>query len=246
MPEIGAGRAGQAGRQRDSDTRALAAAIGRVLGGLARLAPQLLLLDDVQWADEATWTLLDGLRPALAEQRVLLVVSGRSDELQAQPVAWERLEAWDRTGTAVVDLHGLEPAGLAALSSALDGQARTSAELERLASASGGNPLLALALLRTGDITATAASLADSAGPRASLDRLFENRLAALSDLARGALEAAAVVGQRFEYGLWDDVADLPDLATLAGELERSGLLRLEGDGYAFTHDTLRSLVIWG
>src|SRR5690606_28629999 len=72
VPEIGVGRAGRAGRQRDSDARALAAVIGRVLGGLARLAPQLLLLDDVQWADEATWTLLDGLRPALAEQRVLL------------------------------------------------------------------------------------------------------------------------------------------------------------------------------
>ncbi len=80
----------------------LGRAVEEVLAGLGRLAPQLILLDDVQWADEATWALLDGLRPALTSMPVLIIASGRIDELRQQPLPWDRLEAWDRAGVPVV------------------------------------------------------------------------------------------------------------------------------------------------
>ncbi len=224
----------------------LGRAVEEVLAALGHLAPQLILLDDVQWADGAIWALLDGLRPALARLPVLLVASGRTDELREQPVAWDRLEAWDRALVPFVHLHGLDVDGLAFLSSGLDGRARGPRELAALASASGGNPLLALALLQSAEVVEIPRALAEPGNLRASLDRLFEHRLAALSGAARAALEAAAVVGQRFSFGLWQEVAGDVDVSAVVGQLERSRLIRLEGDGYAFAHDTLRSLVVWG
>jgi DNA-binding SARP family transcriptional activator/tetratricopeptide (TPR) repeat protein len=229
----------------EPSTRHLAHAIAEVLRGLGRLGPQLLLLDDVQWADDEIWTLLEDLRPALAELPVLVIASGRTDELRAQPVAWSRLEAWDRALVPFVHLRGLDAGELATLSSGLDARSRSAAELTALANASGGNPLLALALLTAGAGAGGSPSVTEPGDLRASLDRMFEHRLAALSAGARAALEAAAVVGQRFPYTLWLEVSGEPDLPALAAELERSQLLRLEEDGYSFAHDTLRSLVVW-
>jgi DNA-binding SARP family transcriptional activator len=223
----------------------LGRAVAEVLGGISQLAPQLIMLDDVQWADEAIWELLDSLRPALAGMPVLIIVSGRSDELRERPAAWARLQAWDRGLLPFVHLHGLDAEGLASLSSGHDGRIRGTRELTALASVSGGNPLLALALLQSGEVVA-APALAEPADLRTSLDRLFEHRLAVLSGNARAALEAAAVVGQRFSFHLWQEVAGDLDVVTLVAELERSRLIRLEEDGYAFAHDTLRSLIVWG
>jgi DNA-binding SARP family transcriptional activator/tetratricopeptide (TPR) repeat protein len=248
-----------------SDT-ALAVAVERVLAGLAQVAPVLLVLDDMQWSDPVTWDLLERIRPALRRMPVLVAVAGRSDELRAQPNTWARLEAWDRAGVPLLHLRGLEPHDLATLSARFTNRPRTNPELGALASASGGNPLLALALLQSGDVpgsagaatppSATAAGdalgetapglAAPAAVERASLDRLFQRRLAALSPAARAALEAAAVVAQQVPYGLWQQVAGGLDLTAVVGELEASGLLRIDRDGYTFSHDTLRSLVMWG
>jgi DNA-binding SARP family transcriptional activator/tetratricopeptide (TPR) repeat protein len=232
----------------DTSVEDLGRAVEEVLAGLGHIAPQLILLDDVQWADEAIWALLDGLRPALVRMPVLLIASGRVDELREQHVVWDRLEDWDRALVPLFHLHGLDADGLGLLSSGIDGRARDGAELAALAHASGGNPLLALALLQSGDVVQTedADAGADRRDLRESLDRLFEHRLAALSGRAREALEVAAVVGQRFSYRAWQEVAGDLDVAAPAIELERSRLIRLESEGYAFAHDTLRSLVIWG
>jgi len=227
-----------------SDVGFLGHAIAEVLGGLGRLAPQLLLLDDVQWADQATWELLERLRPALAGMPVSIVVSGRSDELRNQPAARAALERWDRERVPWVELRGLAPDELEAMAIGLGRRDPDPGEIAELASASAGNPLLAAALLQSGEALTAATPVPSNL--RASLDRLFEHRLAALSADALAALEAAAVIGQEFGYALWQDVAsDVEDLASAAAQLERSGLLRIEGGSYGFAHDTLRSLVLW-
>ena len=143
----------------------LGRAVEEVLAGLGRFAPQLILLDDVQWADEATWALLDALRRALSRMPVLVVASGRADELREQPVAWDRLQAWDRAAVPFVHLRGLDADGLAFLSRDLDGRARGPRELAALVRASGGNPLLALALLQSGEVVETMQAVRGTWGP---------------------------------------------------------------------------------
>jgi tetratricopeptide (TPR) repeat protein len=106
---------------------------------------------------------------------------------------------------------------------------------------SGGNPLLALTLLDSDDW--------DSLPDDPSLVDQLLRRLEAVSEPARAALQAAAVIGFQFDYGPWETLAssavDIPtaDLPALAGELERARLILLESEGYRFAHDTLRACV---
>lgn len=216
----------------------LAAALRVLLAGLGQIAPHLLLLDDVQWADPAVWPLLLALQPALAEMAILLVVSGRDDGLQALAPAWEAIRTWEKVGVPVIQIGGLEPQPLAEMARALGRESLSTTALAHLHQMSGGNPLLALSLLETDEpVTAVSQS------PLLAVQR---KRLAGLDDAALLVLQAAAVLGYRFDYDLWEAVVsgiDVADLPLLAGELERERLLILEEDGYRFHHDTLRACV---
>jgi tetratricopeptide (TPR) repeat protein len=234
----------EAGIRPTADRGELVAALERVLDGLAAVAPQLILLDDVQWADPEVWPLLAALHPTLARRRVLIVLGGRIEELRGDEVAWASLEAWDREGAAILHLRGLDLASLATLAGASERPGLSSEELEALARASGGNPLIALALLHNDGPLGEPTTTGPAVDRHEDLVRLFGHRLAALSKPARLALEAAAVAGQRFSFDHWQAVAGSVAPAVV-GELERSGLVVVDRVGHAFVHDTLRSLVVW-
>ncbi len=220
-------------------------ALIRLLTGLQKIAPHLLILEDVHWADPALWPLLAELQAPLAELGILLVLSARPQELRVNEAAWQQVLAWDRSGELVLHLAGLKEPELAELvrhhapgSTRPSGQAVSDAEaLARLRQQTGGNPLLALAMLEAQDAP-------QDAPP--SLDWLAEQRLALLSPQARRQVDVAAVLGQRFDYETWQGVgaqAGLSgeELPAAAGELERTRILALDEDGYRFVHDTLRA-----
>jgi DNA-binding SARP family transcriptional activator len=233
----------------------LAAAIAGVLAGLSKIAPHLFLLDDIHWAAPDLWPLLNHLAPLLADLPVLIVMAGRSEELHIQP-AWQYIEAWDAAGTPRLHLNGLGSDELAELvlstgvrsqQSGVSSQEARPAPvgeqpnvIAQLNAASNGNPLIALTLLRADALNADA--------PPPSLSKLVERRLALLPPAPRRAVQAAAVLGARIDYGIWEAMLACADLAPeqvppLAGALERDGFLTPEGSGYRFAHDTLRSAI---
>jgi DNA-binding SARP family transcriptional activator/tetratricopeptide (TPR) repeat protein len=215
----------------------LPAAVAHLWRGLQQLSPHLFILDDVQWAGPGLWQLLDQLRRPLAEMSILVLVSGRWPELKEQASAWTCLDQWDRAGVPLIHLKGLDSAELAALADA-GGNARLDvAQQERLLALSGGNPLLALSLLAESDL--------DNLPVTVTLFEQMTRRLASTSTGAHHALQAAAVIGYHFDYGLWQEVVEAAParLPLLAGELERAGLIYLEEEGYRFAHDTLRAHV---
>jgi DNA-binding SARP family transcriptional activator/Flp pilus assembly protein TadD len=212
-------------------------ALRHILGALAQIAPHLFILEDVQWADPALWPLLTDVYPALAHIPLLVALSGRDDELHTQPTAWSALEEWDRSGETIMRLDGLSAEELEELAVAFGRRQLTAIQRAELSAASGGNPLLALALLEADETGRAVESslLAD----------LMARRLADLSTQARQALQAAAVLGYRFQYPAWEAVmsqdTSAEALARVAGELERARLIALEADSYRFAHDTLRA-----
>lgn len=231
-----------AGSDDRADYQRLAAALGAVFDGLARIGPPLLVLDDVQWAAPDLWPLLEALRPRLAERPAFVLLLGRSHELLALPPAREALERWTAGGGAPIRLEGLGRSELAELANGCGADGLGAEGIEQLAADCGGNPLLAIALLRAGQ--------RGEAGPP-SLEALAARRLALLSPSARRAVEAAAVIGSLVEYPLWEAAllaAGLApdDLPALIGELERDGMLGLEERGYRFAHETLRATVYAG
>ncbi len=213
-------------------------ALQAVLSGLQQVAPHLLLLDDVQWADPAIWQLLTELQPALREMSLLIVLSGRTTSLMEQESAWQTIQSWEQTGATVLHLEGLEPQMLADLAKATGRAQLSSAELTHLHQVSGGNPLLALGLLeQSGPITAVS---------QPQLLDMQRQRLTTLADATLLGLQAAAILGYRFDYVLWESIVTgigEGELPVLAGELEQSRFLILEPEGYRFPHDTLRACV---
>jgi DNA-binding SARP family transcriptional activator len=236
-PQI-AGTLGRPGWPQSSpDARRLPIALRHVLGGLQRIAPHLLILDDAHWADPELWPLLEELRGPLAEMAVLLVISGRIEDLRPQPPAWATLQSWDAAGALVIQLGGLSQTELGELAVAYGCGPLSPAEMAQLNQASAGNPLLALALLQGGGLSETHQGPEALIGPPA-LVALMLQRLEALSPGAHTALQAAAVLGYRFAYPLWEMLCAA---AAALPELEQAGLIVIEPDGYRFAHDTLRA-----
>lgn len=209
----------------------LAPALGHLFHNLGQVAPHLILLDDMQWADPELWTLLQELQPHLADAAVFLLLNGRTEELRTQPHIWQTITTWDQQNIPILHLSGLSRTDLQTLVKTRLSPAKT----DDLMQASGGNPLLALTLLET-----------DTLDTPAPLPTLLRQRLKHLSTPAQLALQAAAVIGQSFDYNLWQAVVTAvpaADLPFLAGELEQANILHLTNDGYQFAHDTLHACV---
>ncbi|NJN18573.1 MAG: hypothetical protein HC822_21110, partial [Oscillochloris sp.] len=127
----------------------VALAIGVWMRSLAQINPLLLILDDVQWAAPDLWPMLTLLRESLAGAPALILLLARDDELRINPESRTAAEQWNAAGDPLIRLDGLRNAELDELVLAC-GAELDQAALAQLRTASGGSPLLALSLLRSG------------------------------------------------------------------------------------------------
>jgi DNA-binding SARP family transcriptional activator len=198
-----------------------------VLHALQRLQPAGVVVDDLQFADEATLALLPGLvaaggRPWLLALRPQEQPPTVGSWLQAQPHVLVRLAP---LGVAAVTellqtlaLPGLEPAAWA----------------PRLHRHSGGNPLFLLETLRLLAVGPPQAP-GDALPLPDTLRQLLERRLAALSPPALKLAQVAALAGSDFSVDLAAQVLEVHalDLQAPWQEAERQQLMA----GTAFVHD---------
>jgi DNA-binding SARP family transcriptional activator len=208
-------------------------AVVQLLQDIAADHAVVLTLDDIQWIDEASSSLLHYVaRQFGATSRLLVVCAGRNGEIEDNAPVSSVLRALAREQRLEkIELRPLgsdETAELVRLiDPALDG-ARIFAESE-------GNPLFALELAR--------AHQRGDAAPGPTIEAVIGGQLARLTDHAREVLLWAAAVARAFRP---DDLAraarlDDADLLTALEELERRGLIRPLGeDAYDFTHDLVR------
>jgi len=119
------------------DPRAVAAALRAVWTALAGIRPVLVVLDDAQWLDQATATVLSHSLRRLGDAPVHVVAVGRAEE-------WP-LVLDDATA---LTLPPLGPAALFHVVKEHLGLALDRARLRAVEQASGGNPLYALELVR--------------------------------------------------------------------------------------------------
>ena len=161
--------------------------------------PTILVIDDLQWADQASITLWGRLARSARQVPLLLIgmmrpVPQRDDLLALRRVAGDatRLQLTGLTETAVADL-------VAALAGG-----RPDDGLLRLADGAAGNPLyvteLVAALARGSGLTVTEAGAAELAGGSApgSLSAAIADRLGFVAGPVREVLRAAALLGSGF------------------------------------------------
>ncbi len=203
-----------------------------------RRPPLVLLVDDLQWADPASQSLLDALVASLESLPLLIIGACRDQELD--PALTSRLETWERQGKArAIRVGNLPPEALANLvGEALRTEAATVSPLARLIhEKTGGNALFAIHFL---------ASLHDAGMLRFDLrsaawrwdaerirgQKITDNVATLMTELIREVppaaqrlLSYASVIGGAF------GLADLAALADQKPEETRQGLEKALGQG---------------
>ncbi|MGH9119892.1 MAG: hypothetical protein ACRD0A_19070 [Acidimicrobiales bacterium] len=197
----------------DRPGAAEALAPGSMVGAVAEAAatrPLLVVLDDIDQADESTIALLAELVRATGDHRVAWLVIGRR-----MPAGLAGAD-----GVTVIRLEPFDPAASAELVAALLPGALTDAEAAGLAGRAEGNPTfieeLALELIDEGiavelaDETYRLVGDASLVAIPGSVAELIEARIDALATGARVTLQEASVVGVYFRRRLLERIASLP------------------------------------
>ena len=206
--------------------------------------PTVLVIDDLQWADQTSVTLWGRLARSAQQMPLLLIgmmrpVPQREDLLALRRVAGDgaRLQLTALTEAAVADL-------VAALA---DG--KPDGNLMRLADGAAGNPLyiteLVAALSRGSSLTITetgAAELASGSAPD-SLSAAIADRLGFVARPVREVLQAAALLGMDFAIPDLAVVLDrsVTDLIPAVNEACAAGVLTESGQGLRFRHPLIRA-----
>jgi hypothetical protein len=174
------------------DQQAVALATLAALRALARSAPLVVAVDDVQWLDAPTAAVLTFAFRRLADEPIGLLLAQRTASAAPAPLGLDRPPAADR-----LDRLLLTPLSLGALQRLLQrrlGWVPSRPELHRVHDLSGGNPFFALELGRA--LRSGAVHLEPGEPLPVTLDALVGTRLAGLSPAARRALAVAAAIGQ--------------------------------------------------
>lgn len=212
----------------------------------AALRPRLVIVDDLQWADDLSLRALELLAPELPSASMLVVATLRSDE-QATPPSGSSLTRL--TGRlAVSPLHGLSRRHLEEYVEAAIGRAPERALLDAVLEKTAGNPLFVEEVIRQRAEQEPFSNVppAELRIPRVARD-LIQARLDRYDVQVRRALEAASILGEGFE---------MPVLAAMLGMSSEELLPSLDiavrahliapptaVGRYSFTHGLVREAV---
>ncbi len=213
--------------------------VAEFIQALAAQGPVVITLDDLQWIDESSASLLHYVvRKVRAPSAVLFVCAARSGELPDNVAATGMLRELRNDGRLQeIVLSPLGAQESADLVRAID----PSLDSAELASRSEGNPLFLVELAR--------AHASGSVDREQGLEALISTQLERLSVASRDLLPWAAALGRSFTIDVLARVAslDAPDMLTALGELEQRRILKPIGDeGYDFVHDLIRQTAYAG
>ena len=216
--------------------------LARWFSGAAAHTPQLIVIDDLQWADHSSIELLDHLARALTRQRVLLAVAQRPPLAEPDDAASFAMQRLLRPALHK-PLTGLSREEVAQWMAALVAPPLDERFSELLHANTQGNPFFiqqVVQLIAQRNETLSQAGLARSGLPPA-VREVIQQRLRTLPVETRSLLRVAAVVGLSFEAALLARVCDQPlpfVLRTLDPAL-RFQLVRGREQRFELTHALL-------
>src|SRR6202046_847511 len=177
-----------------------------------------IVIEDIHWADEATLDLMRFLTRRIRAESVLVIATYRDDWLA--PSSPLRLALGDLAARRWTRRLDLPPLSVEAVRTMGAGTDLDAAQLYQLA---GGNPFYVTEMLEAGT----------HGVPLSARDAIL-SRTGRLSAAGRQVLETAALLGLRIDASL------LADRQAALDELNASGLLIDEGIGPRFRHEIAR------
>jgi serine/threonine protein kinase len=239
------------------------AALRDLLARLAEQKPIVIFIDDLQWGDVDSASLLAEILLPPDPPPLLLITGYRSEEAASSPVL-ERLLAMVPTGTASVDareivLRELSPNEARDLALSLLGNQSDTAQVwaKTIARESRGNPffiheLAQFLLANLGECEPSEIArsrVAFSGVNEITLEKVIQTRVLQLPEKERRLLEVVAVAGQPLRIGVARSAAslethDFGPVLTLRSE----HLIRIRGSGsqgdIETYHDRIRETVV--
>jgi tetratricopeptide (TPR) repeat protein len=223
-------------------------ALLRLLELAAERSGLLVVLDDLQFADEASLLALSYISRAVADKRILIVCTHRDLELEESRRDAAPFSELVRPTLGIV-LKGLPAADVRRMIESRRDLPPPDALVDRIHQLTGGNPLFVSELLslieaehELDDSAVAAGAMPLPAGVRDAITA----RLAMLSAAGREVLGVASVIGQQFRAGTLAAAAGTPavELLELLDEAVRLRLVRPTthyADGYGFHHGLIQA-----
>jgi DNA-binding NarL/FixJ family response regulator len=221
-------------RERTSPER-LRDAIATLIETAASRAPQVLIVEDLHWADESTLAILSFLLRTLTRGRVLLLLSCRTDDVRrGDAVSRFIAEASRARLLERIALQRLEADAVRTLAEQITGHPLSDGALERVQERAEGVPFFVEEIAGC-----TAGPLPD--GLRDILLARFDR----LGDDARRVVQVASGAERPLAHPLLVRLADLTEvrLDDALREAMGSGILVISDDLYRFRHALLREAV---
>ena len=237
-----------AGREVSALERAdLFEAVLVLLDRVAELAPLLLVVEDVHWADQSTRDLLSFLfarprpAPSAAPRRWALVASYRSDDLHRRHPLRRQVAQWSRLRVDRVQVEPLRAADVRRLVRSLHPGPLPDSQVDDIVRRAEGNAFFVEELVGA----AGSADVGVGAVPGDLADLLLV-RLDGLDDHSQQVVRTAAVAGRQVTHDLLAAVSgpSVPGLdAALRAAVEGHVLEPVGDDAYSFRHALLAEAV---
>ena len=229
-------------------------AVRQIATQLTDKSPQLICLDDAQWADDDTLELISYVigKSPLTSNAVLLLIAARIEE--HNPHLDTLIQSIRQSPQVrVINVDRLSVEEITELTEYILGSPPSVQFIEQLTRETGGNTFFILeslhALVKQQPHPNT--SLLGSLPLTTSLYNTIKNRLIFLKDITRRTLEVAAVIGTRFNIEILKKSSHIKSeqLIQVLEELEVSLLIQpiREGNGdivYGFVHEKFREVLL--
>ncbi|HVS49908.1 MAG TPA: ATPase, T2SS/T4P/T4SS family [Candidatus Dormibacteraeota bacterium] len=219
--------------------------------------PLLIVLDDLQWADEATVLLLRDLAERVGGSHMVVIGTYWDSELDsARPFGSVLSRLLRRRRAQRVALGPLSDRDVEKIVAGIGETALTPIQVMGIQAATEGNPLFveqSALYMAESDTMLGGASRVQASFTEEDLELaqsvrgLIGRRLERLSEPAQRMLVAAAVVGRDFDIGLLEAFGELAghELRDALEEATRGRFLTSAGpDKYRFAHDLVRQRVL--
>ena len=234
-------------------------AVTKELLYLSSVKPLILVLEDMHWADSASLALLHYISRAIVNEKILVLVTFRSEELgrdaegRLHPLT-ETLNLMGREGLfKEIQLVNLDQEGVRGIAESMVGGRVDPKLVERLMKESRGNPLFVVEFLRM--LSEHGKLIREKDQWRLSVEKLgmpskvkevIMRRIGALKPNQIRVLDVASVIGDKFDPDLIAGVLSkdrLEILEVLNGILKSTSLVRVEENKYMFDHARSREVL---
>jgi tetratricopeptide (TPR) repeat protein len=226
---------------------------------LSSVKPLILVLEDMHWADSASLALLHYISRAIVDEKILVLVTFRSEELGRD--ATERLHPLVETINLMgreglfkeIQLANLDQDDVRGIAESMVSGKVSQDLVEKIMKESRGNPLFVVEFLR---MLSEHGSLirkngkwwlsVEKLGMPSKVKEVIMRRIGALRPDQRRVLDVASVIGEKFNPDLIAGVLSkdrLEILEVLNGILKSKSLLRVKDNLYVFDHAKSREVL---